>query len=229
MQIKTIKKIKLSILILAILIGLFATMKETEAAETKKVKISVGNFPDAQLRTTIEKFDKNKDGYLSEQERNKVTSITINKVKISGNLSNPSEKDNPTPEDIITSEKQQLELRTFDCKGLRYFKKLRKLKIVSERQYNQKNKEFYPSEIYHSNEISSLTKLEKLTIKNADNLTKIKLNKCKKLKSLTLDRTGIKKLDISALTSLNNLTIEKQVKIKKNSKQQVKIKKLKNK
>ena len=69
--------IKTTVLAAAFIFTLGATAIQPVQAAEKGIKISKKNFPDAAFRKGVKtKFDLNKDGYLSRQERTMVTEVT---------------------------------------------------------------------------------------------------------------------------------------------------------
>lgn len=61
--------------------------------DAASVKIDEKTFPDACVRASVDKYDINKDGILSDEERGKVTTFSYTDLRISQNYKESSKID----------------------------------------------------------------------------------------------------------------------------------------
>lgn len=188
------KKILLCLsLLLLITIGINVN---TYAATTSgnQITISKQNFPDKNLRKYVKKYDLNKDGKLSKNERKNVKTLYImsDTFKVS-------------------------RIKNFNCKGLQYFYNLKNLSIDVE---SRKNKIKNAKYIFKLKNIKKLTlagklderKLDFKKMKHLKNLTLFETN----IKSVNVKKnTGIKYINISRNYYMKKLDLSKNTKLKR--------------
>lgn len=192
--------IKTTVLAAAFIFTLGATAIQPVQAAEKGIKISKKNFPDVAFRKGVKtKFDLNKDGYLSRQERTMVTEVT---------------------DSLIMCTKRKGGWKKYhSLKGIEYFPCLKKLEmnninignpnisknklLQSVRLYNtfttyvNVNKNVRLERLYISSEVSMVGKR---SLKNID------VSHNRQLEELTLIR-GVSAIDVSNLSKLRMLVI----------------------
>ena len=175
----------------------------------KTVEISKNNFPEKVLRTKIKKYDKNKNGYLENSERKKITKLSITK-----------KKDINIKGILYCKEIKQLSLSTKGIvKNLEEVSKLKKMKKYTLGSANKKfnisnNKDLENLILYE------MTNLKKIKIQGMKNLKKLSVRYCKKAKQVVIinnrdllnlrvdENTGIREVEIKNNKSLKKVMFE---------------------
>lgn len=200
------KKIRISLLA-TLLVIVFCAVSGTMVSANTKIKFNKKNFPNEFLRQVIyDEVDVNEDGYLSKKEINTTEELEINMYRLGTN-----HEDGCIDCGTAYSKEDWSKYCIFNCKGLEYFKNLKKLEIsVYTDYYNLGIK----CRIKNLDKLNNLTKLEKLTLSGDKVTEKIDLSKLKKLKKLTVDFYNLEKINLKGLKKLKDLSIYKG-KIKK--------------
>lgn len=205
---------------MGVLASVFATasfsgsVSKVEAAENQEVKIDSQNFPDAVFRASMNSFDKDKNGILSQEEISKVTSLTINSYDYDKEIS--------CDVDITGVEKlsnlQYVKLYS-EKKIIGSLKKNTKLKVVDIAENASLTWKEYeamlPVEQLEILMISKDSKMTKISLPKNDRLDCLSLTNCKKLKKL--DVKNLKNLEELTVnnTAVNKLDLRKNKKLKK--------------
>lgn len=188
------KKILLCLSLLLLIAIVINVNTYAATASGNQIAISKQNFPDKNLRKYVKKYDLNKDGKLSKNERKKVKTLYImsDTFKVS-------------------------RIKNFNCKGLQYFYNLKNLSIDVE---SRKNKIKNVKYVFKLKNIKKLTlagklderKLDFKKMKHLKNLTLFETN----IKSVNVKKnTGIKYINISRNYYMKKLDLSKNTKLKK--------------
>jgi hypothetical protein len=185
-----------------VVFGEEVTSENTSENKEYVVEITQENFPDSAIRDYINRVvDDNKDGYLQQEEINQIEKIDFNNFA----------------EDSTHSRNQVI-----NCKGLEYFTNLKNLILVAESTYG--------GELINLKYIYNISSLEELSIGGANTIKKIDLSKlnnleklyvikCDKLKEISLPSdskltvlyinscNNLKKINLSGLKKLNDVKI----------------------
>ncbi|MCH5251895.1 MAG: hypothetical protein J1F22_02875 [Lachnospiraceae bacterium] len=202
---------------------LFLGATRADAADAGNVQITATTFPDEFFRNyVLDNIDTNKDGILQQEEAEAVTKISFRK------FNDADEQDSEDEEGTVELHYYTKDEFTFDFKGLENFTNVTDLTIrlfggltkdnadypvqVSNVSSLYRLKNLKALEINKTNmknfDCSKFPKLEKLTLTEFGELTKMTFKGNKKLKKLNLsDFPKLSSFDVSSLGKLTSIQL----------------------
>lgn len=171
----------------------------TVNAETK-VKVNEKNFPNEFLRDEINDWiDENGDGYLSQKEMNEVDELEIDMLK-----QGEKHEDGCSACGTKYSKEDWSVYCIFNCKGLKYFKNMKTLRIALYNDYYELG---IKCRIKNLKEINSLKNLKNLSLSGDKVAEKLDLTKLKNLETLDIRFENLKTINVKGLKKLKDILL----------------------